>query len=196
MCTPNSEPSPKYVRIVLARNATVTTISSMPWRFNRSMTCSIIGRLTSGSIGLGTLRRERTQPGAFAARHDHGLHALAPIAVVIWSNLPNCRSKSASCRGCRVPRGATLAQRPHAHRHVERGGVERQHESGDAGHAAEHRKPVLNPLLPEPQRNSGKANMSPNVPALPNQVTSIRFAPNMASTNRRARRRAPRGRAR
>ena len=36
--------------------------------------CSIIGRLTSGIIGLGWLRGERAQAGALAAGHDHGLH--------------------------------------------------------------------------------------------------------------------------
>ena len=55
MVTPNSEPSPKYVLMWLARNATVTTISSKPWRFSRPMMCSIIGRLAIGSIGLGAL---------------------------------------------------------------------------------------------------------------------------------------------
>ncbi len=35
--------------------ATVTTISSMPWRFSSSTMCSIIGRLTNGSMGLGAL---------------------------------------------------------------------------------------------------------------------------------------------
>ena len=35
--------------------ATVTTMSSIPWRFSRSTMCSIIGRLTSGSIGFGAL---------------------------------------------------------------------------------------------------------------------------------------------
>ena len=60
--------------MALAMKATVTTISSKPWRFSRSMMCSIIGRLASGSIGLGCVRGERAQPGAFAAGHDHGLH--------------------------------------------------------------------------------------------------------------------------
>src|SRR5690606_20406314 len=41
--------------MLLAMKATVTTMSSMPWRTSRSMMCSIIGRLTSGSIGLGLL---------------------------------------------------------------------------------------------------------------------------------------------
>ena len=36
-------------------NATVTTISSMPWRFSRSTMCSIIGRFTNGSSGFGAL---------------------------------------------------------------------------------------------------------------------------------------------
>ncbi len=38
---------------MFARKATVTTMSVKPWRFNKSMTCSAIGRLASGSIGLG-----------------------------------------------------------------------------------------------------------------------------------------------
>ena len=41
--------------MALAMKATVTTMSSMPWRFSSSTMCSIIGRLTSGSIGLGAL---------------------------------------------------------------------------------------------------------------------------------------------
>jgi hypothetical protein len=61
-------------RMALAMKATVTTISSMPWRFSRLMTCSIIGRLAMGSIGLGCVGGERTQAGALAACHDHGLH--------------------------------------------------------------------------------------------------------------------------
>ncbi len=51
--TPYSEPSPKYVRMALGMNANVTTMSSNPCRFSRAMMCSIIGRLTSGIIGLG-----------------------------------------------------------------------------------------------------------------------------------------------
>ncbi|MEZ5142691.1 MAG: hypothetical protein R2726_09275 [Acidimicrobiales bacterium] len=55
MFTPSSEPSPKWLRMAFAMNATVTTMSSMPCRFSRSTMCSIIGRLTRGSIGLGAL---------------------------------------------------------------------------------------------------------------------------------------------
>ncbi len=62
--------------MALAMKATVTTISSMPCSFSRSMMCSIIGRLTSGSIGLGALlvsgrRRVPSPPAmitAFTAR--------------------------------------------------------------------------------------------------------------------------------
>ena len=57
--------------------ATVTTISSKPCCFSSSTMCSIIGRLTSGSIGLGALevsgrRRVPSPPAmitAFMARH-------------------------------------------------------------------------------------------------------------------------------
>ena len=45
-------------------------------------------------------------------------------------------------------------------------------------------------------RNSGKANIRPNVPALPNQVTSMRRAPSGGQRERGARPRAPRGPAR
>ena len=41
------------------------------------MMCSIIGRLATGSIGLGALDGERPQAGALAAGHDHGLHGAA-----------------------------------------------------------------------------------------------------------------------
>jgi hypothetical protein len=51
--TPNSEPSPKYVRIVFARYATVTTTSVMPCFLSKVMMCSAIGRLAIGSIGFG-----------------------------------------------------------------------------------------------------------------------------------------------
>src|SRR3954462_10938561 len=39
----------------LAMKATVTTMSSTPSAFSRSTMCSIIGRLTIGIIGLGTI---------------------------------------------------------------------------------------------------------------------------------------------
>src|SRR5438270_9985409 len=53
MRTPNSEPSPKYVRMAWGRNARVTTISSKPCSFRSRTMCSIIGRLARGIIGLG-----------------------------------------------------------------------------------------------------------------------------------------------
>ena len=66
--TPNSVPSPKYVLMLLARNATVTTISSKPCRSRSEMTCSIIGRLAIGNIGLGAFevngRRRLPSPPA------------------------------------------------------------------------------------------------------------------------------------
>ena len=39
--------------MLLAMKATVTTISSKPWRFSSRTMCSIIGSLTSGIIGFG-----------------------------------------------------------------------------------------------------------------------------------------------
>src|SRR6202789_2701282 len=39
--------------MALGRKATVTTMSVMPWRRSNDTMCSIIGRPTSGSIGLG-----------------------------------------------------------------------------------------------------------------------------------------------
>ena len=41
---------------------------------SRPMMCSIIGRLTSGSIGLGAFEVSGPQPGALASGHDHCLH--------------------------------------------------------------------------------------------------------------------------
>ena len=62
--------------------------------------CSIIGRLTSGSIGLGALRGERTQTGALAARHDHGLHGSPDMDP----NLPRCRTPASRARPSRSAR--------------------------------------------------------------------------------------------
>ena len=69
--------------------------------------CSIIGRLTSGSIGLGALRGERPQPGALAAGHDHGLHRPEPTHGV---NLPG----AAGARTASAAPAPALAQRPQA----------------------------------------------------------------------------------
>ena len=41
--------------MALAWKATVTTMSSKPWRLSSSTTCSIMGRLAMGIIGLGWL---------------------------------------------------------------------------------------------------------------------------------------------
>ena len=60
--------------MALAMKATVTTMSSKPcWR-SRLTTCSIIGMLAMGSMGLGWFEVSGPQPGALAAGHDHRLH--------------------------------------------------------------------------------------------------------------------------
>jgi hypothetical protein len=41
--------------MALAWNATVTTISWKPWLLRRETTCSIMGRLAIGIMGLGWL---------------------------------------------------------------------------------------------------------------------------------------------
>ena len=112
MCTPNSEPSPKYVRMVLARNATVTTISSMPCRFNRSMTCSIIGRLTSGSMGLGTFdvsgRSRVPSPPAMITAFMSCVRSLSSSG----RTYPTAARSRPHVAGCCVSRGATLREAP------------------------------------------------------------------------------------
>ena len=52
---PRSSPSPKYARTIEPRKWTVTTVSVNWCRFKSRSTCSMIGRLTTGSRGLGML---------------------------------------------------------------------------------------------------------------------------------------------
>ena len=96
--------------MALAMKATVTTMSSMPWRFSSSTMCSIIGRLTSGQHRLGGVRRQGPQAGALASCHDHGLHAPEPTRRV---RVHTARGVPASGGGrAERPGGAALAQGP------------------------------------------------------------------------------------
>ncbi len=86
MRTPSSEPSPKYVRTAFAMNATVTTISSIPWRRSSLTTCSIMGRLAMGSMGFGWLdvrgRSLVPSPPAMITAFTHRPpRALAPLVA-------------------------------------------------------------------------------------------------------------------
>ena len=70
--------------MLLAMKATVTTISSKPWRFSSPTMCSIIGRLTSGSIGLGALevsgRRRVPSPPAMMTAFMWGRYPRSAVA--------------------------------------------------------------------------------------------------------------------
>ena len=109
---------------------------------------------------LGGVRGERPQAGALAAGHDHGLHVVEPT------------------RGTPGPaRPARQRLRGRSGTYMTSGDVA-EDQAGDAGDPGEH----LGGVGPAEgrcatARNSGKANIRPKVPALPNQVTSMRRAP-------------------
>ena len=158
--------------MALARNATVTTISSKPCRRSRSMMCSIIGRLATGSIGL----------GAFEVSGRSRVPS-PPAMITAFIAVPR-----SPC-----PR----RRRPRYDRDVGEGGVVAEHQAGDAEDprsAAEAR--VAREVGAAAAGTRERRTSTPNVPALPSHWTSKRFMPSSVSDRQGRRRRAPRGRRR
>ena len=58
-------------------NASVTTMSSKPWRRSRSITCSMQGLPTIGHHRLRLVRRQRPEARSLPARHHDGLHRVS-----------------------------------------------------------------------------------------------------------------------
>ena len=149
--------------------ATVTTMSSKPcWRSSVTM-CSIIGALAIGIIGLGALE-------------VRGRSRVPSPPAMMTAFMPTDRTRRGGAPSTLRSLGA-LRQRPSGQRDVENGGVQAEHQAGDAGEPGQDAGGVGPRESEWPARNSGNAIIRKNVPALPNQVTSMRRAPSAARTS-------------
>src|SRR4051812_4248489 len=124
MRTPNSDPSPKYVRTLLAMNETVTTRSSKPCSFSSRMMCSIIGWLTSGII-------------AFCWLEVRGRSRLPspPAMITAFIGRQRLSCLGSSCRRRRYP---PFGQSPAGEGDVGDGGVQTEGEAGYGAGPREH----------------------------------------------------------
>src|SRR5580704_3079585 len=119
--------------MALGKKATVTTMSVIPWRRNSDTMCSIIGRPTSGNIGLGRFevwgRSRVPSPPAMMTAFMRGSS----------SGPPSYRTAlHAGLRLTAPPRRPAVAQRLPGGADVTPRVVPRQRETHDAGDPPDH----------------------------------------------------------